>query len=113
MTNQERHRAIGALGPTDIELKRRLLVKSKIPTGEALKQRALELGVVNTLDDPNEPDGNYRMFRAVVSESELQQRVMAAENMISAQRAWRYAALSGAASLVTAFAALLTVHFQH
>ena len=85
-------------------------MKSKLPTGDALRHRARELGVVATRDDPNEPTGDYAMFRAVVSESELQQRVIAAENARSARLAWVCAAISAAASLASAAASFLAVY---
>lgn len=87
-------------------------MKKQIPSGEDLRRRAEELGVVITKDDPTEPSGDYKMFRAVVSEAELQQRVLAAENMLSARRAWIYAAISAAASFVSALAALAAVFMQ-
>lgn len=85
----------------------------KLLTGEALRTHAVKLGVVLTIDDPNESKGSYEMFRAVISESELQKRVLEAERHIQAQRMGWVAIVASGASVVSAITALLAVYFRY
>ena len=83
-----------------------------LPTGEALRKRAEKLGVVITKDDPTEPSGVYEIFRAVVSEAELQRRVIEAERHIYSQRMWIIAVIAATASAVSALAAWCAVYLK-
>ena len=87
-------------------------MRKALPTGEALRKRAEELGVVITKDDPNEPVGAYKMFRAVVSEAELQRRVIDAERHLQAQRMWIIAVIAATSSVVSAIAAWCAVYLK-
>ena len=87
-------------------------MKNALLTGEALKMRADELGVVRVIDDPNEPTGDYTMFRAAVSEAELQRRVIDAERYLQGQRMWLVAVISSTASIVSALAAWFAVYLK-
>jgi hypothetical protein len=87
-------------------------MRKSLPTGEALRKRAEELGVVITKDDPNEPSGVYEIFRAVVSEAEVQRRVIDAERHLQAQRMWVIAVIAAIASIVSALAAWCAVYLN-
>ena len=87
--------------------------KQKLPTGEALRARAEELGVVITVDDANESSGAYAMFRATVSESELQKRVVEAERHFQTQRMGLIAIVAATASVVSALTALAAVYLRY
>ena len=78
----------------------------KLPTGEQLRIRAAELGVVDSIDDPAESRGSiYTSLRATVSDAELQRRVIDAEMRNLAHRGWVFAVISAVASVVSALAA--------
>lgn len=83
-----------------------------LPTGENLRKRAEELGIVITIDDPNEPSGVYSMFRPVASEAELQRRVIEAERHIQAQRMWIIAVIAAVASVISALAAWCAIFLK-
>ena len=87
-------------------------MKTKLPTGNELKKRAEELGVVATIDESTEPTGDYQMFRAAVSEAELQRRVIDAERHIQSQRMSLVALVSAGASILSALAAWLAVYLR-
>ena len=87
-------------------------MKNALPTGEALRKRAEILGVVITKDDPNEPSGAYEMFRAMVSDAELQRRVIEAERHLQAQRMWVIAVIAAVASVLSALAAWCAVYMK-
>ena len=87
-------------------------MKNALLTGEALRRRAEMLGVVMTKDDPVEPSGSYEMFRAVVSEAELQRRVIEAERHLQAQRMWVIAVIAAVASVLSALAAWCAVYIK-
>lgn len=54
---------------------------------------------------------NTSAVRAVVSEAELQRRVIAAETLLTTQRSWMLAAISAIAAAASAVAAVLAVIF--
>ena len=87
-------------------------MKKALPTGEALRKRADELGVVITKDDPNEPSGAYEMFRGMVSEAEVQRRVIDAERHLQSQRMWIISVVAAVASVISALAAWCAVYFK-
>lgn len=82
-----------------------------LPTGEALRKRAAQLGVVIFQDDPNEPRGVNQIFRAVASDAELQKRVIEAEQHLLTQRMWIITVIASAASLLSAVVAWYAVAF--
>ncbi|BCT68807.1 MULTISPECIES: hypothetical protein [unclassified Nitrosospira] len=87
-------------------------MKNALPTGEALRKRAETLGVVITKDDPNESSGAYEVFRARVSDAELQRRVIEAERHLQAQKMWVMAIIAAGASVVSALAAWCAVYMR-
>lgn len=52
------------------------------------------------------------MFRAVVSEAELQRRVIDAEHHLQAQRMWVIAVIAAFASVISAIAAWFAVYLK-
>ena len=84
-----------------------------LPTGEALKNKAKKLGVVIFLDDPNEPRGVNQIFRAVVSEAELQRRVIEAEKHLLSQRLRMISVIASIASVLSAASAWCAVIMGH
>jgi hypothetical protein len=78
----------------------------KILKGEALEQRARQLGV-DIQGDLITQSSSGRRMRA--SDYELQRRVIEAERSIRESRLWRLALISAIASVASAMAALLAV----
>ena len=87
-------------------------MKKPLPTGDALRELAQELGVVITIDDPTEPSGDYKMFRAVISESEIQRRVIDAQRLFQAERMWLIAVIAAVTSVISAIAAWCAVFLK-
>ena len=81
--------------------------------GNALQERAEQLGVVVTTDNPNESHGAYEIFRQRISEAELQSRVMEAERHVLARRAWFVTVIAAIASAISALAAWTAVYIGH
>ena len=79
----------------------------------ALQERAEQLGVVVTTDNPNESHGAYEIFRQRISEAELQSRVMEAERHVLARRAWFVTVIAAIASAISALAAWTAVYIGH
>ena len=88
-------------------------MKKALLTGEELRERAEELGVIITIDDSNEASGDYKMFRAVASDVEIQRRVVDAERYLQTQRIWIVAVISASASVISAFAAWCAVYLKY
>ena len=86
--------------------------RNKLPTGEALRDRAEALGVVITVDDPNESSGAYAIFRSPVSEFELQKRVLEAERHFQTLRMGLVAIIAAVASVLSAITALIAVYLH-
>ncbi|MFA5372481.1 MAG: hypothetical protein WC298_10980 [Sideroxydans sp.] len=86
---------------------------SPLPTGAALRKRAEKLGVVIYQDDSNEPHGVNEIFRAVVSEAELQRRVVEAEQHLLSKRLWVISVIASVASVLSAAAAWCAVVIGH
>lgn len=80
-----------------------------LPVGKDLRKRAEELGVVIYRDDPNEPKGVNSIFREMVSEAELQKRVVGAEQHLLSRRLWIISVIASVASALSAAAAWCAV----
>lgn len=80
----------------------------KLPTGEELRKRAVQLGVaIETNQSVVIPDsGNIPL---IAEDYEIQRRVLDAERHLREQRLWLVAAISAIASVVSAFAAWLAI----
>jgi hypothetical protein len=81
-------------------------MKRKLLEGDALEQRARELGI-DIEGDPITHSASGRHSRA--HDSELQRRVIEAERSIRESRLWLIALISAIASVVSALAALLAI----
>lgn len=79
-----------------------------LPTGEALQTRAKELGVILAGEQCVNIPGTGTVPLAV-SEYELQRRVIEAERHLREHRLWMLAAISAAASAISAVGAWLAV----
>lgn len=83
----------------------------KLPTGEDLRDRAKELGVITDSDDtyavPSE--GNVA-FQA--SDHEIQRRVIEAERHLREHRLWIIAVISALASVISALAAWAAICYK-
>lgn len=87
-------------------------MQKHILTGHELVERAKQLGVCIYRDDANVPIGQSSIMAPVVSEFEIQRRVMEAERHLREHRLWIVAVISAAIALVSAIAAWAAVIFQ-
>ena len=81
----------------------------KIPSGHKLIERAKQLGVSLYREDANVPIGVMPIMAPVVSEFEIQNRVMQAEKHIREHRIWVIALISSITALISAVAAWAAV----
>lgn len=84
-------------------------MKSKILSGHELIDQANKLGVSIYRDDANVPIGTKPIIAPIVSEFEIQRRVMEAERHIREHRLWIVAVISGVIALISAIAAWASV----
>ncbi|OQW69222.1 MAG: hypothetical protein BVN34_06970 [Proteobacteria bacterium ST_bin12] len=84
-------------------------MKKILLTGHELVERAAQLGVSIYRDDANVPIGTNPIMAPVVSEYEIQRRVIEAERHISEHKLWIIAVISTAIALISAFAAWAAV----
>ena len=83
-----------------------------ILTGHELVERANQLGICIYRDDANIPIGAKPIMAPVVSEFEIQRRVMEAERHLREHRLWIVAAVSAVIALASGIAAWAAVIFQ-
>ena len=84
---------------------------SKLLQGDALLDRARELGVSVYANSTPSNGGAAAAFNAVATEAEIQKRVIDAELRILARRTWWSALASAIASALSAAAALVAIYY--
>jgi phage protein D len=84
----------------------------QMPTGEALRARAKELGVVVESENIVTVPGKGTIALPV-ADYELQKRVLEAERHLREHRLWQLTLASAIASAVSAVAAWAAVFFRH
>ena len=77
----------------------------RILTGHELVERAKDLGISIYRDDANVPIGTNPIMAPVVSEFEIQRRVMDAERHLREHRLWVVAVVSAVIAFISAIAA--------
>lgn len=80
-------------------------MKKHILTGHELVERAKQLGVSIYREDANVPIGTDPIIAPVVSEFEIQRRVMEAERHLREHRLWIAAVVSAVIAFLSAIAA--------
>lgn len=84
-------------------------MQKRILTGHELVERAEQLGISIYREDANVPIGTKPIMAPVVSEFEIQRRVMEAERHLREQRLWIVAVISAVFAIVSAIAAWAAV----
>ena len=84
-------------------------MQKHILTGHELVERAKQLGVSIYRDDANVPIGTNPIMAPIVSEFEIQSRVMEAERHLREHKLWIIAVVSAAIALISALAAWTAV----
>ena len=77
----------------------------QVLTGHELVERAMELGVYIYRDDANVPIGTNPVMAPIVSEIEIQRRVMEAERHLREHRLWVVAVVSAVIAFISVIAA--------
>lgn len=84
-------------------------MQKRVLTGHELVERAEQLGISIYREDANVPIGTKPIMAPVVSEWEIQCRVMEAERHLREHRLWIVAAISAVLAFFSAIAAWAAV----